>query len=474
MPSRDRKENIISKQEAFLLRSSQAMVSQIPKFTRYGQPEPNFQVFSNLPVSALVKDWDNYARDKVPGLWGVTESELLPSQIVVWNGKHEPLFQWKKVDDREVAIWRFGYYRGDPIYQTKDSRAQNVNHWRKERWFDRSARPLFDALDNAQSEDEFHSLLNRYYPRVESSLYEERLGKIFSSSLDMVVARDTANLATSPEDSQISPHCAWEYDGITGATVVNGEIRWSEHYVGEDFGYRDNRGAVNRDMVENRLQKLNDKIRILDDLCIPSTVLSYDSLIWVPIPNNPRGMLAADISLYHLINVGHLMRDDWPELPSNVRDKNSVTELLATKSFGGTQYSTLKSQSILDCVKIERVDDIAFDENVGEDDSTGWIIHREVTEERRKRLGFDSIGALEELGVDPSNMSGIQISTEHPRINGPRVVRIPLWPTLFSGSITYPEYDHLMLAGAASDILLGIINNEILGIDRRSTLSGNL
>ena len=86
-----------------------------------------------------------------------------------------------------------------------------------------------------------------------------------------------------------------------------------------------------------------------------------------------------------------------------------------------------------------------------------WIIHSEKVVERRERLGFNPIEALEGMGVDPQNMTGIQISAEHPVVNDLLVQRIPLFPTLFSGSIMMHEYDHLMLAGAASDMLLNKI-----------------
>jgi len=112
----------------------------------------------------------------------------------------------------------------------------NTDFWKspKGRRSDPAAQPFLRAISESKTEQELNAALNRDYPRITTSIAEQRKNKLFMQSIDFVIARDYGHyqpieLTDYNQVGPISPIFAIEFDGITNAFTIDGELSFQKN-----------------------------------------------------------------------------------------------------------------------------------------------------------------------------------------------------------------------------------------------------
>ena len=498
MPSRHQKRDLLSPQETQLNRwlSSQFDPTQYGVNQLINQnllpPAINIQipqtigntitkVFSGLTLSALVDDWPGYCRDFLPGIWDVAPSQMETRRGMKasWPSAHGSVFHWNNGEPR------WGESSANPYSKilvrpsnTNGQNQQQIRYHRQRRFQDPAAAEFFRIIDSCtEQEDLVEQLMSAYPPIDWWSEFDERRHTVWSQSIDFVIGRQNNwsrllrldTMENSNHLTAIAPLCAFEYDGMTGFRVVNGTVEWSSDAVGSswdvrrplDAAYR--AGEVRSERVLHRLRKLNDKIDILRDIGVPSTILPYDSLRVFTAPWG--SFMAADLSIHYLV-ASSRYTNPREECYGHYDNPEDLWSILAPQMHLGQFYSQLCQPQFSGAggVTIERVEDATIspelvaqenDSNIGQFEVS--IVQPHLLEGRMSRYRRNPGNFFRNMGVDPQRCIGIRVSINHPR-HGEMGVSLPLNPLFFSGSTICPENDHVMLAGWASQELIHQIN----------------
>ena len=496
MPIQHQKRDILSPQETKLFRHIEqqlhyAFANLQANAIRNQSLHPNLPVtrpLSNFPLSQLVDGWSEYGREHLPATWGITDPDdglMAPRTRAFWPSAGAPIFRWQE----GVPLWEHDTdTRGNrnivvPRAISNEWQVRRIDFWRDRYndgwgdWTDPGVEQFFNALEESQTQEDLVSRLEESYPPMAWwSEFQERRNKAYSQTLDLVIAKETGwstplmqptTDGVPPNETHltpISPLCVIEYDGMCGFRVVNGAVEWSTDAVGRMMRYgahTQHAGQVQSTRVQQRLQKLNDKFAILNDIGIPATVLPHDSLRCY----SGLGIefMAADISIQYLYATSYYT--NLAENSPNIVGIEDLWSVLAPQMHLGAWFSQLNQTE--NCghrgVTIERIENarIPMDNHLGDINQDGPFVvniaQSHLLEQRMERYRANPAQFYSNLGVDPDNCTGIRLTVTHP-VHGELSEEIALDPMLFSGSTICPENDHLMLAGWVSANLMVRIN----------------
>jgi hypothetical protein len=500
MPRQHQKRNILSPQETQLNRwlstrfdHTQFAVNQLigqnilPQGVNIQIPltigNTIVKMFSGLPLSALVDNWSDYGQNFLPDVWDVDPSEMQPRRGMraSWPSAHRPLFHWNNGEPRwgDTSANHYSHRRVLPSSSTGSANSQQIHYHRARRQQDPAAIEFFRIINSCTTQEDLVEQLNSRFPPTDWwSEYDERRNTAWVQSIDFVLARQhnwnrALNLDTMENSNHltaIAPLCAFEYDGMTGFRVVNGNIEWSPDAVGSSRKFRwpdgaYNAGEVKTEEVERRLAKMNDKIAILRDIEIPSTVLPYDSLRVFSGPG--FSFMAADISLNYLFVSSRYTNGREPE-HGTIDNPENLWSILAPQMSLGCHYTQLcnSQYSGPGGVTIERIEDAAIptdiieqEDDINADPYTVSIVQPHLLTRRMDRYRRNPASFFRNVQVDPQNCTGIKMSINHPQ-HDLIDQSIALNPLYFSGSTICPENDHVMLAGWAAHMILDECNRR--------------
>ena len=97
----DTVDKLLSKMEARIFRSLNKMLQMSVG------PEYQLRLFSNFPLSQLVRKWPKYVND-IDGVIGLTEEDYISSPRIIWPSNHYPMFEWDNADGKETAVPDWG------------------------------------------------------------------------------------------------------------------------------------------------------------------------------------------------------------------------------------------------------------------------------------------------------------------------------------------------------------------------------
>ena len=315
------------------------------------------KVFSGLPLSALVDDWQPYGRDFLPGVWDVNSSQMQTRRGMKasWPSAHNSIFHWNDGEPRwgETSASHYSHIMVRPSSFSNEGNRRQIRHHRHNRTQDPAATEFFRIIDSCTTQEDLVRQLGSGFPPIDWwSEFDDRRHTAWVQSIDFVIGRQNnwnrpLHLDTTENSNHltaIAPLCAFEYDGMTGFRVVNGNIVWSGDAVGSSWAFRrpDDAsylpGEVKTEEVQRRLAKMNDKIAILRDIGIPSTVLPYDSLRVLSAPWG--SFMAADLSLTYLIVSSRYTNGREPE-HGTYENSEDLWSILAPQMHLGHFYSQL-------------------------------------------------------------------------------------------------------------------------------------
>jgi len=440
----DLEKKIVSKLEAKILRSLDQIVNiNNPAFGF------KFRVFSNLPLPQLLKDASGYIR-RADSVLGLVDEDHVPSHQVIWPSVHFPLFEWKFIDGKEQAVWCTGgeHTNGRSVFDKMLHSPANTDFWKspKGRRSDPAAQPFLRAISESKTEQELNAALNRDYPRITTSIAEQRKNKLFMQSIDFVIARDYGHyqpieLTDYNQVGPISPIFAIEFDGITNAFTIDGELKFSE-----EFGMILDDGSIDHVEQSRRQIKLADKFNILTDINVPAAFLPHHAIEIMTFSNGLK-FVKSDIIVNHLNNI-HSLLNEAEALGIDTQNKEVVEDFLASNSYFGHRYSALKSQALPGSLKIEKITIDSSEE-----------MYSEEKPPEPTMLGFNEFlkphmgkgeKILSDVGWSFSSWPGVRISAQY--LGKDYSYDMHMW--LGFGCNLLSEYDYCMFLGLAANELL--------------------
>ena len=417
-------------------------------------PEYQLRLFSNFPLSQLVRKWPKYVNG-IDDVIGLTEEDYISSPRIIWPSNQYPMFEWDNADGKETARFLIGgpFTKGRSV--AGKLRNKGTKDWmNKERANDPAAQAFLEAINTSQNEEQLNAKLNANYPRITTNNANIRKKILWAQSIDFVIARDYAvhePLTHTDLDTAkvVSPAIAVEFDPTTNGCTIHGELRFSEEFV--ETMHRLSDGSVDHVQAAHRQMKMQDKFSILKDLEMPSCVLPHHAVEVLHLPQLnglQTSFIKADIVFVHLNSIHCLLNDN---LPLDLSNQNQVADYLATRSYCGKQYSFLKSICMNNSVVLEYVHaDISS------------ILSEEYTpqmmgyHEFLAPVNVDTIKLLDELGMDINNYPSLKISAVHMGKDYEYTFPIPLG---FGSSILH-QFDYCMVAGLAAHMLILMINGQ--------------
>ena len=210
-------------------------------------------------------------------------SDHEPQNEVVWQSSNVAPFRFEKRFGfpNGRAVWAIGgpHTLGRPLWtKHREPHYGELNTaWARQRYSgDPAADPFFNAFINCENEQDMSAALNAAYPRVQSSNYDRTLRYLYSTTIDILAVEDYAwdvRFCDTGPRGKMNPHWGTEYDGITGAGLYDGNIRSSRIWIGDHESIRFDDGALDVKAVEQRPEKIQQKVTVLADVQLPMTVL---------------------------------------------------------------------------------------------------------------------------------------------------------------------------------------------------------
>lgn len=468
MPERNRSENILSQEEAKMYHR----LARILPPPILGQPMasllttiPLTSVFSNEPANS----WKDYIQNNLRDVIQLDDSDFVPRGTIAWPAGSIPIFQWSEPtaeNPRSEPIFNCGgpYTRGRTVW-SKRNNDRNTNWLRRAYRNVPEAEIFFDAMTKSSTQEEMNSILNANFHRMQSTPFDDRVRNLYSTSIDVVMTLDSGwdtPLEHTGSHGNIVPIWGSEYDGLTGAGMVEGELRFTEAYVGELL--RDDSGNIDAERVSYRMQKIDDKIRVYRDLGLPMVVLPHPAL--TVIGTGPNAYMMSDIAFSHCHAVSMMLRH--PRYNDETWDHYNRAMDLATRSFqpGGPNY-TLASLRMQSSVTIEeiRINLDTFLESLDLEDYNAPIslLHGEYVRDRFNTHGYNQYTIANDMGLDPHSLPGLRMTAEHSTL-GVAFVDVPT--PIGYGCSMHHEYDYVMMAGVAAAILhhrFSLMQNHMFG-----------
>jgi hypothetical protein len=455
MPERHRTEKLLSEQEAKMIRS----LARILPAPMLGQPR--YSLFPTIPLTSLFSNepgnsWYSYVQNNLRDVIRLDDSDFVPNDTIRWPAGSRPPFRWSEPSEKYpigTAIFNIGgdYTKGRTVWSKRDNRV-NTDWLRNVYRGVQEAEIFFEAMTNSSSEEEMNGILNANYPRFQLTPFDERVRNLYSTSIDAVVAYDSGwdmPLESTASHGTIVPLYGCEYDGMTGAGIVEGELRWTEALVGDI--HRDDRGHIDLDSVEYRIQKIDDKIRIARDIGNPMVVLFHTALTVVGV--GPQAFMLGYIAWAHCHAVSMMLRH--PRYHDETWSSYNRAIYLAEQSFQpeGPQlsFAALRSQSsvVLEEIRMN-IDDFLESFDLENDNTPSFLLHGEFLRDRFNLHGYNLHTVINDMGLEPHNYPGLRMTAEHPTL-GEASIEIPI--PIGYGCTMHHEYDYVMVAGMAANAL---------------------
>ena len=457
MPERNRTQRIVSQQEAKMM----TRLARLLPTPQHGQEA--YILHNSLPLTSLFTNearlgWPRYIEDNLRGVIQVDESDFLTRGSIAWAPGSIPIFRWSPPSEEHPngrAIFNTGgeYTFGLPVWDRRH--VDSTRNWLRRVYSHvPESRIFIDAYTNSSTEEEMNSVLNANFPRLHSTPYDDRIRNLYSTSLDGVVVRDSGwhlPLESTSDQGHIIPAWGVEYDGLIGLGIVEGDLRWTEAYVGDIGGYRDDMGNIDMRRVDYRRQKVDDKVRILRDLRIPMVVLPHYALS--VIGTGPNAWMMSDIALCHCHAISRILIH--PRFDDDSWDFESRAMHIAMESFHplGPNFG-LRALRAWSSVVIERTE-INLETQLEsleteDDDAPVSLLHGQYVRDRIRTHGYDQYSVAADYGLDPERIPGLRMTAENATL-GTQSVEAPI--PFGYGCSMLPEFDYVMTAGLAAGIL---------------------